>query len=148
MTRRAARLIRVLARNLSPLIGSSRGSPNPPLVAQYFNSAPPKIFTLLLLLLSLSAHTQIQAITLCSKFIKCINCFISYITDTFAQLHLFSKQHYLTQIVTFQNRHHGVSQRSTPPSMLHHLDDKRYKYILMNTSLTSCRHAVKKRCIS
>jgi hypothetical protein len=36
---------RVLARNLSPLIGSSRGSPNPPLVAQYFNSAPPKIFT-------------------------------------------------------------------------------------------------------
>jgi hypothetical protein len=66
----------VLARNYSLLIGSSRGSPNLPLAAQYFNSAAPKIFTLLPLL-SFSAHTQIQAITLCSKFAKHINSFIT-----------------------------------------------------------------------
>jgi hypothetical protein len=30
--------------------------------------------------------------------------------------------------------------------MLHRLDDKRSQYILMNTSLTSRRYAVKKRC--
>jgi hypothetical protein len=37
--RHSARLYRVPVRNLSLLIGSSGGSPNPPLVAQYFNSA-------------------------------------------------------------------------------------------------------------
>jgi hypothetical protein len=94
------------------LLARLGGSPNLPLVGLSISLCPAKVFHLSSSLLSLSAHTQIQAITLCSKSIKGISRDSSFTSLTLARsFTFFSNLHYLTHwSLIFQYRHHGVSQ--------------------------------------